>query len=114
MSKAKEKRFREPLSSEPAMNVRIKAVSKSTMYKNQWGVNIFKAWQCERENKSAMCESNPFCLDLTGIEDLDTSQQNYNLRDKANYDHQPHQKQVTISPIMQSPIPLMSLSLSPT
>ena len=34
-----------------------KAVPRSTMYKNRWGVRICEEWQAERENKLVMSEA---------------------------------------------------------
>ena len=50
------------------------------MYKTRWSVRIFEAWQAERENKFAMSEDNPFALDLTQVEHLDTSLRNMSMK----------------------------------
>ena len=42
-----------------------KAIPRSALYKNRWGVRIFQAWQAGRENKLVMSEDNNFALDLT-------------------------------------------------
>ena len=46
-----------------------KAVPRSTMYKNRWGVRICEEWQAERENKLVMSEDNPFSLDFSDTTD---------------------------------------------
>ena len=66
-SEPKKKRFREPEAVETSIENIKKAIPRSTLYKNRWGVRIFEAWQAERENKLVMSEDNPFALDLTQV-----------------------------------------------
>ena len=79
-SEPKKKRFREPEAGETSIENIKKAIPRSTLYKNRWGVRIFEAWQAERQNKLVMSEDNPFALDLTQVENLDTSLRNMSMK----------------------------------
>jgi len=51
------KRFRKARSKEEEQDTLQKAIPKATLYKNNWGVNIFKEWRNRRENKIAILEA---------------------------------------------------------
>jgi hypothetical protein len=71
-SSCKKRRFRDLQSVERSIDNVRNAIPQTTRYKNRWGVRTFEDWQSWRENKAVMCESNPFCLDLQNLQNLET------------------------------------------